>query len=73
VVECVFQENKGGQYKIISFAAKRARGMMARFAIDQRLTHPEQLRAFDTDGYAWCASESTPERLVFRRTGPGLA
>jgi len=73
VVECVFQENKGGQYKIISFAAKRARGMMARFAIDQRLEDPEQLRAFDTDGYAWCASESTPERLVFRRTGPGLA
>ncbi len=73
VVECVFQENKGGQYKIISFAAKRARGMMARFAIDQRLQHPEQLRAFDADGYAWCASESTPERLVFRRTGPGLA
>ncbi len=73
VVECVFQENKGGQYKIISFAAKRARGMMARFAIDQQLKHPEQLRAFDADGYAWCASESTPERLVFRRTGPGLA
>ena len=73
VVECVVQENKGGQYKIISFAAKRARGMMARFAIDQRLQHPEQLRAFDADGYAWCASESTPERLVFRRTGPGLA
>ena len=73
VVECVFQENKGGQYKIISFAAKRARGMMARFAIDQQLKHPELLRAFDSDGYAWCASESTPERLVFRRTGPGLA
>jgi len=73
LVECVFQENKGGQYKIISFAAKRARGMMARFAIDQRLEHPEQLRAFDTDGYAWCASESTPERLVFRRTGQVLA
>ena len=47
--------------------------MMARFAIDQQLKHPEQLRAFDSDGYAWCASESTPERLVFRRTGPGLA
>jgi len=73
VVECVFQENKGGQYKIISFAAKRARGMMARFGIDQQLKHPEQLRAFDADGYAWCASESTPERLVFRRTGPGFA
>jgi cytoplasmic iron level regulating protein YaaA (DUF328/UPF0246 family) len=73
VVECVFQENRGGQYKIISFSAKRARGMMARFAIDQRLSHPEQLRAFDADGYAWCAAESSPQRLVFRREAPGTS
>ncbi len=71
VVECVFQENRGGQYKIISFSAKRARGMMARFAIDQRLNHPEQLRAFDGDGYAWSAAASSPQRLVFRREAPG--
>ena len=73
VVECVFQELRDGQYKIISFSAKRARGMMARFAIEQRLTTPEQLRDFDADGYAWCAPESTPERLVFRRDTPGAA
>ena len=71
VVECVCQENRGGQYKIISFSAKRARGMMARFAIDQRLNHPEQLRAFDADGYAWSAAASSPQRLVFRREAPG--
>jgi len=71
VIECVFQENRGGHYKIISFSAKRARGMMARFAIDQRLNHPEQLRAFDADGYAWCAAASSPQRLVFRREAPG--
>jgi len=67
VVECVFQENRGGQYKIISFSAKRARGMMARFAIDNRLSHPEQLRAFDVEGYAWSAAASSAQRLVFRR------
>jgi cytoplasmic iron level regulating protein YaaA (DUF328/UPF0246 family) len=67
VVECVFQEYKGGQYKIISFMAKRARGLMARYAITHQLVQPDQLRAFDTEGYAWVASASTPEKLVFRR------
>jgi cytoplasmic iron level regulating protein YaaA (DUF328/UPF0246 family) len=67
VVECVFQEYKSGTYKIVSFSAKRARGMMARFAIDHRVQTPDQLRAFDADGYAWAARESSPERLVFRR------
>ena len=67
VVECVFQEGKGGQYKIISFFAKRARGLMARYATQHQLVQPDQLRAFDLDGYVWAAAESTPERLVFRR------
>ena len=67
VVECVFQEHKAGQYKVISFFAKRARGLMARFATTQRLTTPDQLRAFDLEGYRWTAAESTPQRLVFRR------
>jgi cytoplasmic iron level regulating protein YaaA (DUF328/UPF0246 family) len=47
--------------------AKRARGLMARFAITQRLSRPEQLEAFDSEGYAYAAGLSTPERLVFRR------
>jgi uncharacterized protein len=67
VVECVFQEYKAGQYKVISFFAKKARGQMARYAIQHQLTMPEQLRSFDLDGYAYTAGESTPERLVFRR------
>ena len=67
VVECVFQDYSAGQYKIVSFFAKRARGLMARYAATHRLVQPEQLRAFDLDGYAWAAAESTPERLVFRR------
>lgn len=69
VVECVFQEGRSGQYKIISFMAKRARGLMARFAATHRLVQPEQLRAFDVDGYTWSTEQSTPQRLVFRRHG----
>ena len=67
VVECVFEDFKNGQYKIISFFAKRARGLMARYAVTHQLVKPEQLRAFDVDGYAWSAAQSTPERMVFRR------
>ena len=67
VVECVFEDFKNGQYKIISFFAKRARGLMARYAVTHQLVKPEQLRAFDGDGYAWCAEQSTPQRMVFRR------
>jgi hypothetical protein len=67
VVECVFQDYSAGQYKIVSFFAKRARGLMARYATTHQLVQPEQLRAFDLDGYAWAAAESSPERLVFRR------
>ena len=55
------------RYKVISFFAKKARGLMARYAIEHRLLTPEQLKGFDSDGYAYAAAESTPERLVFRR------
>ena len=68
VVECVFEEERdGGQYKIISFMAKRARGLMARYAATHRLVTPQQLQGFDAEGYAFEAAVSTPERLVFRR------
>ena len=67
VVECVFQEYKVNQYKVVSFFAKRARGLMARYATTHRLTVPDQLRSFDVEGYRWSAAESTPQRLVFRR------
>lgn len=67
VVDCVFEDYKGGQYKIISFHAKRARGLMARFAIERRLLQPEQLRDFDAEGYAFDAAGSAPQRYLFRR------
>lgn len=67
VVQCVFQDYKNGTWKIISFHAKRARGLMARYAIDHAITDPIKLQGFDSNGYAWEASESTPDKMVFRR------
>ncbi|GKS75651.1 peroxide stress protein YaaA [Acidovorax sp. SUPP950] len=67
VIECVFEDWKGGAYKIISFHAKRARGLMARHAIQHQVTTPRQLEGFDLEGYAFASAASTPERLVFRR------
>jgi len=67
VVDCVFEDWKGGQYKVISLYAKRARGLMARHAITQRVHQPQQLQAFAAEGYAFDASASQPARLVFRR------
>ncbi len=67
VIECVFEDWKGGQYKVISFFAKRARGLMARYAIGKRLATPRQLEKFNLDGYAYEAKASEPDRLVFRR------
>ena len=67
VVECVFEDWKGGQYKIISFFAKRARGLMARWAVQHRVVATERLQAFDLAGYGFDADASAPDRLVFRR------
>lgn len=67
VVDCVFEEYRNGQYKIISFMAKRARGLMARFAAIHRVVTPQQLQAFDAEGYGYDAAASGPARLVFRR------
>jgi len=67
VVDCQFEEGRGGEHKVIGFFAKRARGAMARWAIEHRVRRPAQLQAFDGLGYAFAASVSTPDRLVFRR------
>lgn len=67
VVECVFEEWKGGRYKIVSFFAKRARGLMARWAVLHRAATPKALEKFDLEGYGFDASASRAERLVFRR------
>ena len=71
VIECVFEDHKAGQYKIISFYAKRARGLMARWAIQQRAATPRRLEEFDLEGYAFHPASSQPDRLVFRRHAAG--
>ena len=67
VVTCVFEERKGDQYKVISFMAKRARGLMVRHAVLSRAVSVEQLKRFDAEGYRYIAELSEPDRLVFRR------
>jgi cytoplasmic iron level regulating protein YaaA (DUF328/UPF0246 family) len=67
VIVPVFEDWKGGKYKIISFYAKRARGMMARYAAVNGITEPEQLKEFDADGYGFDAQVSTAGKWVFRR------
>lgn len=67
VIETEFRDWKNGQYKIISFHAKKARGLMARYVIKQRLTDPESLKGFDAEGYRYSPEHSSSERLVFLR------
>lgn len=67
VVQCVFEDWKAGAWKIISFHAKRARGLMARYAIETRAMLPEQLQGFHSEGYAFDPAASGRDRLVFRR------
>ncbi|WP_233862843.1 peroxide stress protein YaaA [Paraburkholderia adhaesiva] len=67
VVTPVFEDWKGGRYKIISFHAKRARGLMARYAVEHRIAEPEALKGFDAEGYAFDADASNDSTYVFRR------
>lgn len=67
VITPEFKDYKNGQYKIISFYAKKARGLMARYVIQQRLTSPEQLRQFDLEGYYYSAEHSVADKPVFLR------
>lgn len=67
VISPVFQDWKNGQYKIISFYAKRARGLMARYMVQQQVTDPLQLQDFALEGYAYCEQASSAMRPVFRR------
>lgn len=63
----VFQDWKNGTYKVISFHAKRARGLLCRQALLNRWEHPEQLMGFAEEGYAYAPEASFEDRLVFRR------
>jgi cytoplasmic iron level regulating protein YaaA (DUF328/UPF0246 family) len=67
VITPVFLEEKNGEAKIVSFYAKKARGAMARFIIQRRLTSPEGIKDFDSGGYGFRADLSEGDRWVFLR------
>jgi cytoplasmic iron level regulating protein YaaA (DUF328/UPF0246 family) len=67
LIQPVFEDWKNGKYKIISFYAKRARGLMTRYAVLNRLDEPEGLKEFDYDGYAFAAEASDDKTWIFRR------
>ena len=67
VVTPVFQERKANTWKIVSFNAKRARGLMVRYVIEHKIDDPKKLKDFDEEGYAFDSKASGDEKLVFRR------
>ncbi len=67
VIQPVFEDWKSGRYRIITFFAKRARGLMTRYAVVNRLDEPEGLKDFDYDGYAFAPEASDERTWVFRR------
>lgn len=62
-----FEDEKNGQYKVISFYAKKARGLMVKYAADNKLTSAEQLKQFDLAGYYYVDELSDDKTWVFRR------
>lgn len=69
IVTPQFREEKNGESRIVSFFAKKARGAMARFAIDERVERVSDLKAFDRDGYAFDKASSTDNEWIFIRSG----
>ncbi|WP_339385999.1 peroxide stress protein YaaA [Vibrio caribbeanicus] len=67
VITPIFKDCKNGQYKVISFFAKKARGMMARYIIKNRISDAAQLKNFDVAGYYFAPEESTSSEFVFKR------
>lgn len=67
IVEPVFKDEKNGQYKVISFFAKKARGLMANYIVRNRVTAPEALKDFEVDGYRFDSKSSDERTFTFLR------
>ena len=67
IITPIFKDQKNGQYKIISFFAKKARGMMAAYIIQNRITNPEAIKQFTVAGYVFQQSLSSEREWVFTR------
>ena len=68
IITPVFQDLKGSQYKVVSFHAKRARGLMVRWAVEHKVEQAEALKAFDSEGYGFDPAVSDENKWIFRRT-----
>ena len=68
IISPVFKDESKGKFKIVSFYAKRARGMMAKFLITKRVESPSDIKAFNESGYQFCEQESTDISPVFKRS-----
>lgn len=67
VLNIAFKENKNGVYKIIAIHAKRARGLMVDYVVREKITKPEAMQGFDTEGYTFRQALSAPDNWVFCR------
>ena len=67
IITPAFKEYHKGEYRFIQFHAKKARGLMARYLIDQRIDQPEGLKDFDVEGYRYDAGLSSDNDWVFTR------
>ena len=70
LLSCRFLEEKDGEARIISFYAKKARGLLARYAIDDRIEKAADLKAFDAAGYRFDPGQSTEAEFTFVRPQP---
>lgn len=68
IITPIFKDKKNGQYKIISFFAKKARGMMSAYIIQNRISDPEAIKQFDVAGYSFNAALSSERDWVFTRS-----
>lgn len=67
IITPVFKDFKNGEYKMISFFAKKARGLMSRFILQNELKKPEELKHFDAEGYYFSEAKSSTNEYVFLR------
>ena len=67
IIKPVFLDQKNGKYKVISFYAKKARGLMARYMIEHQIDQVDGIKSFNTDGYYFDAESSLKGELVFKR------
>ncbi len=67
IIDIEFKDFNNGEYKVVSFFAKKARGMMARYIIQNRINEPEELKGFDYEGYYFDPNESNDSKFAFKR------